>query len=146
MIYTGGTTGKSKGAVHTQRVHVAMVMAEAAEWDWPQRARFLAMTPISHVAGAMIVPVMLRSGTFVMSKGFDAQRLFDPVRKHPITATFLVPTMIYVLLDHPGNEVPVGEVGEICVRGPLVMKSYRNKPDEKALRARYWSGQQRGVH
>ncbi len=220
LVYTGGTTGKPKGVTHTQRVHVTMVMAELSEWDWPVEVRFLAMTPITHAAGAMIMAVLLRSGTFVMSKGFDADRFLDLVARHRITATFLVPTMIYVLLDHPrlagadlsslqliiygaapmsparlkegmrvfgpvfmqiyaqseapntltvlrridhdperyphrlascgrpiansqvrllddaGNEVPLGEVGEICARGPLVMKGYWNKPDEtaKALR------------
>jgi fatty-acyl-CoA synthase len=49
----------------------------------------------------MIVAVMMRSGLFVMSKSFDAQRFFDLVEQHRITTTFLVPTMIYVLLDHP---------------------------------------------
>jgi len=29
-----------------------------------------------------------------------------------------------------GEEVPVGEPGEICVKGPLVMQSYFNKPEE----------------
>jgi len=220
LIYTGGTTGKPKGVIHTHRVQVTMVVTELADWDWPQEVRFLAMTPISHASGAMIVAVMSRGGTFVMEKGFDPQRFFDLVARHRITATFLVPTMVYVLLDHPGiaradlssleliiygaspmsparlveamrrfgpvfmqlygqseapncvtalhkhehdpekyperlascgtpsgssqvrlldeegNEVPVGEVGEICVRGPLVMLGYWNKPEEteKAFR------------
>jgi len=201
-------------------VQVTMVVTELADWDWPQAVRFLAMTPITHAAGAMIVAVMSRCGLFVMSKGFEPQRFIDLVERHRITATFLVPTMVYVLLEHPGmaqadlsslelviygaspmsparlveamkrfgpvfmqlygqseapncitalhkhehdpenhperlascgtpsgpsqvrlldddgNEVPVGEVGEICVRGPLVMLGYWNKPEEteKAFR------------
>jgi long-chain acyl-CoA synthetase len=35
-------------------------------------------------------------------------------------------------LDDPSREVPLGEKGEICVKGPQVMKGYWNRPDETA--------------
>jgi len=38
-------------------------------------------------------------------------------------------------LVDPGSdeEVPLGETGEICIKGPLVMQGYFNRPDETAL-------------
>ncbi len=215
LAYTGGTTGRSKGVMLPHRSMVFNALITLAEWQWPRQIRLLTATPITHAAGAMIVPVMLRGGSVVMLPGFEPEGFLAAVEEHRISATFLVPTMIYVLLDHPAlketdisslemiiygaapmspsrlveamevfgpvftqlyaqteapntvtclrmedhdparpdllascgsplagiqvaildaddNEVAVGEPGEICVRGPLVMDGYWQRPEETA--------------
>ena len=52
----------------------------------------------------------------------------DPARL--ATCGRAVPWLDVRLLDDDLNEVPDGEPGEICVRGPLVMKGYWRKPEE----------------
>ncbi len=43
-----------------------------------------------------------------------------------------VPSTDCSIQDDEGNLLPVGEVGELCVRGPQVMKGYWNRPEETA--------------
>jgi long-chain acyl-CoA synthetase len=43
-----------------------------------------------------------------------------------------IPSTEAAVLDEEGKEVPIGELGEICIRGPQVMKGYWNRPDETA--------------
>lgn len=43
-----------------------------------------------------------------------------------------IPSTDVAIRDDSGNDVPFGEVGEICIRGPQVMAGYWNHPDETA--------------
>ncbi len=43
-----------------------------------------------------------------------------------------VPSTWISIRDDDGNEVPLGQPGEICAKGPQVMAGYWNRPDETA--------------
>ena len=43
-----------------------------------------------------------------------------------------IPSTEVEIKDDNGVSIPIGEIGEICIRGPQVMKGYWNKPEETA--------------
>ncbi|MHA6641371.1 long-chain-fatty-acid--CoA ligase [Mesorhizobium sp. A623] len=43
-----------------------------------------------------------------------------------------LPSTEIAIRDDEGNDLPLGEVGEICIKGPQVMGGYWNRPDETA--------------
>ncbi|RMQ47058.1 Acyl-CoA synthetase /AMP-acid ligase II [Pseudomonas cichorii] len=51
-----------------------------------------------------------------------------------------VPSTLCKVIDDAGNELPLGEVGELCVKGPQVMKGYwqRQEATDEILDAEGW--------
>ena len=48
------------------------------------------------------------------------------------TIGYPIPSTDIAIRDAEGNDMPLGEAGEICIRGPQVMVGYWNRPDETA--------------
>ncbi len=48
------------------------------------------------------------------------------------TVGFPLPSTEIAIRDAEGHDLPIGESGEICIRGPQVMVGYWNRPDETA--------------
>jgi fatty-acyl-CoA synthase len=67
----------------------------------PAELRLLCPTPISHGAGAMLVPTLWRGGTVILQRGFDPEKYIEALQEHRASFSFLVPTMVYAILDHP---------------------------------------------
>ena len=99
IYFTGGTTGKPKGVLHTQGSTVALHYAQMLEAEITDGDRLLLMTPLAHAAGLFTQTALLRGATVVLTNGFDAPEMVELLRSEGITWTFLVPTMLYRLLD-----------------------------------------------
>lgn len=103
IAYTGGTTGKPKGVIGTARTMATMTQVQMSEWEWPERPRFLMCTPLSHAGAAFFVPTVLKGGSLYVLPRFDPAEVLRTIEEQRITATMLVPSMLYALMDHPDS-------------------------------------------
>jgi fatty-acyl-CoA synthase len=83
------------------------------------------VAPISHVAGTKVLPTLMRGGTVHMLKGFDPEAVFNTVARERINFTLFVPTMIYVLLDHPALDTTDLSSLELVLYGASAMSPSR---------------------
>ncbi|GAB93244.1 fatty-acid--CoA ligase FadD8 [Gordonia rhizosphera] len=104
ITYTGGTTGKPKGVIGTARAMSTMTQIQLSEWEWPDNPRFLMCTPLSHAGAAFFVPTLIKGGSMVVLARFDPAEVLRTIEQQRITATMLVPSMLYALLDHPDSQ------------------------------------------
>ncbi len=101
IIYSGGTTGKPKGIVHNHRTWAATVVITQMEMGTGRNEVFLAATPLTHGARVYMIPVLLQGGSVVIHQGFNPVKFLEDVQKEKVTSTFVVPTMIQALVNHP---------------------------------------------
>jgi fatty-acyl-CoA synthase len=103
LTYTGGTTGKPKGVMGTAQSISSMTMIQLAEWEWPEEPRFLMITPLSHAGAAYFLPTLVKGGQMYVLPKFDPAEVLKTIEEKRITATFVVPSMLYALMDHPDS-------------------------------------------
>ena len=103
LSYTGGTTGKPKGVMMTTQATTTMTTIQLAEWEWPDNPRFLMLTPLSHAGAAYFLPTLVKGGEMHVMAKFDPGEALRVIEEKKITATFVVPAMLYALMDHPDS-------------------------------------------
>jgi fatty-acyl-CoA synthase len=115
MVYTSGTTGRPKGAVHTQRSLLFTVLNGVAHQDLHAGDRVLTFLPIFHVGGLNIqtLPALYVGASVELVRRFDPGAVLGAMRARRHTQTLAVPATMAALLDHPD----VGTVDWSGLRG-----------------------------
>ncbi|MFE2264896.1 AMP-binding protein [Streptomyces griseosporeus] len=63
--------------------------------------RYLACTPLTHIAGLWADVTLLQGGSVVLQPAFDAGEALAAIERERITRLFLQPPLLHQLLDHP---------------------------------------------
>ena len=99
---TGGTTGLPKGVMLSGRNLETMSAVTLASFPFVGRPVYLALAPLTHAAGVLSFPIMALGGRIVIMPKADLSAFLAVIESARVTHTFLPPTLIYMLLDHPG--------------------------------------------
>ncbi len=103
LVYTSGTTGEPKGAMHTVGGMAANVSAALNIQDLTPSDRVLSVLPLFHVGGLCIqtLPALAVGAAVRLHARFDANLWFDELALWRPTTTLLVPAPMRALIEHP---------------------------------------------
>jgi malonyl-CoA/methylmalonyl-CoA synthetase len=127
ILYTSGTTGRSKGAMLSHENLASNARTLVGEWRFTDKDVLIHALPIFHTHGLFVaINVVLLSGAamFFLSR-FDPDRILALMPR--ATAMMGVPTFYVRLLQHPGlsREATAGMRLFVSGSAPLLAETHR---------------------
>ena len=101
IVYTSGTTGYPKGAVHSSRVlRNECSISEAMDVD--ASSRVMNHMPFFHIAGACtgVLPPLITGGAMILMERWDPAHAFELIERERVTVLSGIPTHFIDLLNH----------------------------------------------
>ena len=105
LFYTSGTTGKPKGCMETHRNLLNMVTGRllGLQRHLTENDRMIHFAPMAH-ATTSVGLIHLAKGAAQVFPGltkFDPPKVLEAIERFQATSTFMAPTMVQMLLEHP---------------------------------------------
>ena len=123
ILFTSGTTGRSKGArtAHRQTVTTAREWAEHGRMSAADR--YLIVNPFFHSFGykAGILACLLHGATMVPQPVFDLRRTLRVIGEEKVTVLAGAPTIFQALLDAPDRNKPDTSSLRLAVTGATIV-------------------------
>lgn len=125
LQYTGGTTGRPKGAMlgHDQLTQNAQQVAGLNPFDNPREEVFMGALPFFHVFAntSLLNHAVAAGASIAMVPRFDAAQVLQTIEKYKATGFPGVPTMFQALLDHPDLSKTDLSSLKVCISGGAPM-------------------------
>ncbi len=105
IMYTSGTTGLPKGAVHTHNTAIWACITINMSADMRYRDRYMVALPLFHVGALTPLTSNVQRGvTSIILKAFDPVRAWEIIEQERITVMLAVPAMLNFMLQVPQRE------------------------------------------
>lgn len=105
LIYTSGTTGRPKGVMLTHGNLYHQARASYDIWDPELPKMVLCCLPLAHIFGVMMMLTAqlndMKESILVLMKNFDVEEIFRLTQKYKVSSMGGVPTMFWLMLNHP---------------------------------------------
>jgi acyl-CoA synthetase (AMP-forming)/AMP-acid ligase II len=103
LVYTSGTTGQPKGVMLSQRNVYSNAIDSVTGVELGQDTINLNVCPLYHVAASVLqtYTTFYIGGTSITLEQFDPQEVLQTIERERVNFTFLVPTMIFRILELP---------------------------------------------
>ncbi|MDF3884390.1 class I adenylate-forming enzyme family protein [Cupriavidus basilensis] len=104
LVYTSGSTGQPKGALHTQAALLANARASWWAHGMTQDDHILSVLPLFHVGGLCIqtLPALLAGAQVTLHQRFAPESWLAALAQTRATLALMVPATLRAVLEHPG--------------------------------------------
>ena len=121
LVYTSGTTGRAKGALHTQAGLLANARASHWAHGFVPGDRVLSTLPLFHVGGLCIqtLPALLAGVEVVLHPRFDPSAWLAEMHDSRPTLSLMVPATLRAVFEHPRW----ADTSLACLRGVMAGSS-----------------------
>lgn len=107
ILFTTGTTGKSKGVMITHCGQMNMCESQNAVLNYSKENVWLIPTPMNHAAGLRKTHMsMVWGSTVLLLNGFkDLKKFFAAMKEYHVTSLYLPPAAVHYILTLAGKEL-----------------------------------------